>query len=103
MTKPSARVRQFHQKFRVHTVEKEPFREPNDLIDLETVWPANSVIDTRTSEEWSAYCKCPFDSGIGYTEYVTELAKIAVTYSDYMKRTNSNCESACTTLKNCAS
>ena len=103
MTKPSARVRQLHQKFRVPTVEKEPFWQPEDLIDMETVWPANSVVDTRTSEEWSAYCKCPFDSDIGYTEYVSELAKIAVTYSDYMKRTNSNGKSACTILKNGAS
>ena len=71
MTKPSARVRQLLQKFRVPTVEKEPFWQPEDLIDMETVWPANSVVDTRSSEEWSAYCTCPFGSDIGYTAYIS--------------------------------
>lgn len=53
------------------------------------VWPKNPAKDTRSADDWTKYCSCPFNGVTGHTEYATELAKISVSYGEYMGSKNS--------------
>ena len=88
-TKPSVRVRQLHRKFNVPTLSIEPFWNPGGLKVTTVVWPENPAKDTRSADEWTKYCSCPFNGVTGHTEYATELAKIVVSYGKYMGSKNS--------------
>ena len=63
----------------------------------------NPLVDSRTPEQWSKFCNCPFNEEDGYTCYVAELAKIDVTYKTLMLAKNSDGVSALQVLKNGAS
>ena len=67
------------------------------------MWPSQPTVDHRTATEWAAFCKVPFGSITGYSNYVLELAKIGATYGDLLIRKNSSSISAMEILKNGAS
>ena len=61
------------------------------------------MVESRTQEQWSNFCNCPFNEEDGYTCYVEELAKIGLTYKIRMLAKNSDGLSALQVLSNGAS
>ena len=99
----TSRVRQLHRKFRIPTPNIERFWQYGDVITTISEWPTLTAGDTRTSLQWLEYCKCSFSGVSGFTEYVHELAKISITFSEYMQQTNGKNVTALQILKNGAS
>ena len=96
----TSRVRQLHNKFRVQTPNIEPFWQFGDFTTAKSEWPTLTAGDTRTSLQWSEYCRCSFNDVSGFSEYVHELAKISITFSEYMQNTNGKNVTALQILKN---
>ena len=99
-TDASQRVRQLHHKFHTPTPTIEPFWQPGDNLGTSIPWPVSPILDERTSAEWSAFCKVPFEKDNGYASYVSELAIIGATYPDLLRRKNNKGVTALTILKN---
>ena len=100
MTKASVRVRELHTKFRIPTTNTERFWQPDDGIQLSSVWPQSPAPDSRTPAEWKTFCALPFIGETAYISYVAELAKITADYGYCMQRKNSDGIIALSVLQN---
>ena len=96
----TSHVRQLHNKFRIQTPNIEPFWQFGDFTTAKSEWPTLTAGDTRTSLQWSEYCRCSFNDVSGFSEYVHELAKISIRFSEYMQTTNGKNVTALQILKN---
>ena len=85
-TEASQRVLELHRKFRVPCHKIVSFWHPEARAAVSTPWPTNISAETRSKDEWKSFCSVPFQEQDGYENYVTELAKIAITYRDLMRR-----------------
>ena len=100
---PSVRVRQLHNKFRIPTERVMPFWQPEDDLGADLPWPTDISEDTRTPDEWNAFCKSAFDDRTGYITYVQELAKIFLTFRRFMNKKDSKGTTVAQILQNGAS
>ena len=93
---------ELHRKFRAPCHIDEPFWHSgaNGTISESIPWPANILADTRGKKEWNTFISEPFPVVDGYENYVTELAKIASTFKDIMKRKDSKGNTALKILQN---
>ena len=95
----SHRVRQLHSKFRIPSIRKYRFWQPEDVLSYPS-WPVVTHGDSRTLAEWHSFWNLPFDEDTGYFDYMQELAKISFDFSSDLRRCNKNGEAVFDILKN---
>ena len=99
---PSQRVLELHKKFRVASRGSASFYNPGSQSLVSMKWPCALIVECRTPNQWAEFCDLPFDEEDGYKSYVTELAKISVSYVDWMGKRNSKGVTALKILQNAA-